>query len=261
MGTKIYLIDGGQFQQDQSIVTFARGAGQRVWSQVYAVYVDHPEAKIMIETGMDTNVWPSRLVERFAPKQSEEQKVENALRRLGVNPDEIDIIINTHLHADHCRSNHIFKNATWLVNREELREALAPEPFEGTYIRACFDAGVKTQMIFDDYSVVKGVDILSTPGHTVGHNSIAVETENSGVFLFTGDASMTKENFWGSERTSPYGWPCGPCINQKQYMRSLERMREFLKSTKARTLKTCTPMYSHDPDEFSKWRHSPNAYE
>jgi 4-pyridoxolactonase len=261
MGTKVYLLDGGQFQQDQSIVTFAIGAGQKVWSQVYSAYVDHPEAKIIIETGMDPGLWSPTLKQILVPNQSPEQRLDNALKKLGVKPEEIDIVINTHLHADHCSFNRLFRNATWIVHSEELREALVPEVFEITYFRPCFDVGLETKLVYGDYSVVKGVGILDTRGHTAGHISISVETENSGVFLFTGDASMTKENFFGSERTSPKGWPCAPCVDQRAFMRSLEKMRDYVQSTKARTMKTCSPIYSHDAEEFGKWKHAPHAYE
>jgi 4-pyridoxolactonase len=259
--TKVYFIDGGQFQQDQSIVTFAIGAGQKVWSQVYSVYVDHPEAKIIIETGMDPNLWSPMLKQILAPKQEEAQRLDNALKPLGVKPEDIDIVINTHLHADHCSFNRLFTKATWIVHRNELKEALVPEPFEITYFRPCFDVGLKTELIEKDHSVVKGVEILDTFGHTAGHVSVAIETEKSGSFLITGDASMTAENFWGSDRTSPLGWPCAPCLDQRAFMRSLEKMRNYVKETKSRTMNTCSPIYGHDAAEFGKLKHAPNYYE
>ncbi len=261
MGNKVYFLDGGQFQQDQSIVTFAIGAGQKVWSQVYSLYVENPEAKIIIETGMDPDLWSPMLKQILVPKQTPEQRLDNALKKIGVKPEEIDIVINTHLHADHCSFNGLFKNATWIVHREELKEALVPEVFEITYYRPCFDVGLETKLIQGDYNVLKGVQILATVGHTAGHISISVETDGSGVFLVTGDASMSKENFWGSERTSPKGWPCAPCLDQKAYMRSLERLREYVQSTKARTMKTCMPIYSHDAEEFGKLKAAPHFYE
>jgi len=259
--TKVYLIDGGMFQQDQSIVTFAIDAGKKVWSQVYSVYIEHPEAKIIVETGMDPEIWPQSLKNILIPKQTPEQRLDNALKKIGVKAEDVDIVINTHLHADHCSFNRLFKNATWIVHRNELRQALVPEPFEITYYRPCFDVGLKTQLIEKDYTVVNGVEIIETYGHTAGHISIAVETEKSGVLLFTGDAAMTKENLWGSERTSPYGWPCSPCLDMRAYMRSLEKLREFIISTKAKKLKTCHPVYSHDAEEFKKWKTAPFAYE
>ena len=261
MGNRVYLIDGGQLQQDQSMVTFAIGAGQKIWAQVYSVYIENPEAKIIIETGMDPDSWSPKLKQILIPKQTPDQRLDNALKKIGVKPEDIDILINTHLHAEHCGFNRLFKNATWIVHREELKEALVPEVFETTYFRPCFDVGLATKLIGRDYEVAKGVSILETPGHTDGHISIAVETDKSGVFLFTGDAAMSRENFWGSERTSPVGWPCATSMNQRASMRSLERIRDYVESTRAKLMKNCEPIYSHDSEEFGKWKHAPQAYE
>ena len=261
MGNKIYLIDGGQLQQDQSMVTFGIGAGQKIWAQVYSVYVENPEAKIIIETGMDPDSWSPILKRILIPKQTPYQKLDNALGQIGVKPEDIDIVINTHLHVEHCGLNRLFKNATWIVHREELKEALVPEVFETTYFRPSFDVGLASKLIEGDYEVAKGVSVLETKGHTDGHISVSVETDGSGVFLFTGDAAMSRENFWGSERTSPVGWPCATSMNQRMYMRSLERIRDYVQSTKAKVMKNCEPIYSHDSEEFGKWKHAPHSYE
>ena len=261
MGNKVYLIDGGQLQQDQSMVTFAIGAGQKIWAQVYSVYVETPDAKIVIETGMDPDSWSPQLRHFLVPRQTSEQRLETALNHIGVSPEDVDVVVNTHLHVEHCGFNRLFRNAVWVVHREELQAALVPEVFESTYFRPAFDVGLASKLIERDYELAKGVSVLTTPGHTAGHLSVSVETDSSGVLLFTGDAAMSKENFWGSERTSPAGWPCATSLNKKTEMRSLERLREYVESTKARTMATCNPMYSHDADEFAKWRHAPQAYE
>jgi 4-pyridoxolactonase len=254
-------LDGGTFTQDQSIVTFAIGAGQPFTAQVASAYVETPDAKIIIETGMDPELWSPLLRQILVPHQRPEQRLDNALKQIGARPEDVDIVINTHLHADHCSFNRLFKQATWLVQRRELEEALVPEVFEITYYRPCFDVGLEAKLLDGDYEVAKGVRILDTRGHTAGHQAVAIETENSGVFLVTGDAAMSKENLLGSERTSPKGWPCAPVLNAKEYMRSLERLQEFVESTRARLLQTCNAIYGHDQAEFERFRAAPYFYE
>ena len=94
------------------------------------MYIDHPEAKIIVETGMNPDIWSPLLKNVLIPVQEPEERLDMALKKINVKPDEIDIVINTHLHADHCSFNGLFKNATWIVNRQELREAMVPEAFE-----------------------------------------------------------------------------------------------------------------------------------
>ena len=259
--TKVYFLDGGTFTQDQSIVTFAIGAGKPNTSQVSSVLIDHPEGKIIVETGMDSSMWPDLVKQILVPHQTEEQRLDNALRRIGVSPEEIDVVINTHLHADHCSFNRIFKNATWMIQRRELMEALVPEVHELTYVKGCFDVGLSTKLLDGDYEVAKGVHILDTNGHTAGHQSVAIETEKSGVFLVTGDASMSKDNFPGESKISPQGWPCSPILDAKKHMRSLERLKEYVDTTRARMHSTCTLVYGHDHEEFLKLKQAPKYYE
>ena len=100
------------------------GRGQKHVSQVYTAFVDHPEAKILIDTGMDLSLLPEQRVRAWMPQQSQDQRIDNALRALGVMPEDIDIIVNTHLHIDHCSYNRLFKKATWLIQKEEYIEAI-----------------------------------------------------------------------------------------------------------------------------------------
>ncbi|MGI0079393.1 MAG: MBL fold metallo-hydrolase [Nitrososphaerales archaeon] len=74
-------------------------------SEVSSVFIDHPEAKMIVETGMDSTVWPDLVKNILVPHQTQEQRLDNALKRIGVGPEEIDIVINTHLLADHCSFN------------------------------------------------------------------------------------------------------------------------------------------------------------
>ena len=79
MGNKPYPIDGGHLQQDQSTVTFAIGAGQKILAQFHSAHVETPEARILIEAGMDPD---SR-----SPKQIIDAPNERAVRsRLGDDP-------------------------------------------------------------------------------------------------------------------------------------------------------------------------------
>lgn len=262
MPTKLYLLDGGNFTTDRSICTYNIGRGQKHVSQVYTAYIEHPEVKIVVDTGMDISVLPEERVKAWSPQQLDSQRIDNALRALGVKPEDIDIVINTHLHADHCSFNKLFTNATWLIQRDEFLQALTPEPFEPTYIRSTIQGtGPKPEFLNGDYNVVNGVQIISTPGHTEGHQSVTVETEKSGVFFITGDMCMVRENFEGSERTSREGWPPGAHNDLRQGMRSLRKLKKIMAETKAKKLKTCMPLYSHDSEEFAKWKHSPEHYE
>ena len=64
------------------------------------------------------------------PEQSDEQTIVNQLAKIGVRPEEIDIVVNSHLHFDHCSGNKYFPGARFIMSKSELRHAFVPDPWE-----------------------------------------------------------------------------------------------------------------------------------
>jgi glyoxylase-like metal-dependent hydrolase (beta-lactamase superfamily II) len=111
------------------------------------------------------------------------------LSRLGVSPGDVDIVINTHLHADHCGGNTCredsetkptFPKATYLVQRIEWAEASHVDArTRGTYHPENFDSVMrqgKMQVLHGDYEVTDEVLCVVTPGHTRGHQSVMLRS-------------------------------------------------------------------------------------
>jgi glyoxylase-like metal-dependent hydrolase (beta-lactamase superfamily II) len=119
------------------------------------------------------------------------------LRQEDIQPDEIDIVINTHLHSDHCGGNTIIKdghlhpafpNATYFVQRLEWAEAANPNPrTQGTYFEENFAPLVESgqmRLLHGDTQITKNIRCVVTPGHTRGHQSIVLESDEwAGIFL------------------------------------------------------------------------------
>ena len=119
------------------------------------------------------------------------------LARLGLTPGEIDLVLCTHLHADHCGGNTrledgqvvpTFPNATYLVQRIEWADASHPDPrTRGTYFAANFAPLVKEgrmRLLHGDLQVTRHVRCVVTPGHTRGHQSVILESDDwSGMFV------------------------------------------------------------------------------
>jgi glyoxylase-like metal-dependent hydrolase (beta-lactamase superfamily II) len=111
------------------------------------------------------------------------------LARLGVSPEDVDIVINTHLHADHCGGNTCwsgeaalptFPNATYLVQRIEWAEASHVDGrTRGTYHSNNFDPVMRKgrlRLLYGDYQVTDQVLCVVTPGHTRGHQSVMLSS-------------------------------------------------------------------------------------
>ena len=97
-----------------------------------------------------------------------------ALSRIGLDPREVDIVVNTHLHHDHCSNNDLFPNAVLMVHAEER-------------------PGSGYRKVDGNTEICPGVRLVHTPGHTPGSMSVFVE---AGLrYAIAGDALPTNENY------------------------------------------------------------------
>ncbi|MCH7587814.1 MAG: MBL fold metallo-hydrolase [Chloroflexi bacterium] len=114
-----------------------------------------------------------------------------------IQPQDIDIVVNTHLHADHCGGNTIqsgdtikatFPNATYMVQRMEWAQASHPNSrTRGTYFEKNFAtlvASGQMKLLHGDTEVTKEVKCVMTPGHTRGHQSLVLQSRDwKAIFL------------------------------------------------------------------------------
>jgi N-acyl homoserine lactone hydrolase len=113
--------------------------------------------------------------------------MKDALAEHGLAPSDIDLVINTHLHFDHCGQNAVFAHAPFVLQRAELERARV----ESKELTDWFDfAGARFELLDGGAKVAEGVRVLPTPGHTRGHQSVLVETRD-GSNVLIGDAAYT----------------------------------------------------------------------
>jgi N-acyl homoserine lactone hydrolase len=135
---KVHLLKAGSILRD--------GSGKILDARSSVTLVIQEGKKIVVDTGLF----------------SEEEIILDALARLGLRPEDIDAVANTHFHPDHCGNNHIFVESEILDLKEG--ETIAP-----------------------------GLWIMETPGHS--RDSISVVVEASKIVIVAGDALPTFDNF------------------------------------------------------------------
>ncbi|MEU3075391.1 MBL fold metallo-hydrolase [Streptomyces laurentii] len=91
-------------------------------------------------------------------------------RALPVEPGDVDVIVNSHLHFDHIGGNQLFPGTPVLVQRTELATARAGDHTIDTLL-----PGVSYQEIDGEYALAPGVRVVPTPGHTEGHQSLVLD--------------------------------------------------------------------------------------
>jgi N-acyl homoserine lactone hydrolase len=112
------------------------------------------------------------------------RSVADALGDIDMSPADITLVVNTHLHFDHCGQNAVFTHAPVYVQRAELARSAAEEPelYEWFgFMNARFE------LLDGDAEIFPGLSVLSTPGHTAGHQCVLV----NGTDVLIGDAAYT----------------------------------------------------------------------
>jgi glyoxylase-like metal-dependent hydrolase (beta-lactamase superfamily II) len=182
-----YRLDGGAFFGVVPKVMWEKkvkpDAENYVPVGLNSVVVRTGQQTILIETGIG-NKLPERLVKIFG----QPAKLLDNLAAAGVSPEDVDIVINTHLHFDHCGQNAVFKHAPSYVQRTELSRMQR----EAHELYDWFDfMNARFELLDGDAEVLPGLEVITTPGHTVGHQSVLVRGDDGAVDLLIGDAAYT----------------------------------------------------------------------
>jgi N-acyl homoserine lactone hydrolase len=149
---------------------------------VYVHVIDHPEGRVLVDTGMtelhplladmDPRLWPLS-----------EQDVDLAA---------IDMVVNTHLHGDHCGGNHLFAGKPIYVQQRELDDARSQDDYS---IREWVEPpGVRYVPVDGEYELLPGLRLVPAPGHTRGTQIVVVETGGHPVVI-GGDVAVWHGEF------------------------------------------------------------------
>src|SRR5436305_5922030 len=132
---------------------------------VYVHVIDHPDARVLVDTGL-TQLHPAvaDMDPRLIPLSSQ----------AGFDVAGIDLVINTHLHFDHCGGNHLFAGRPIYVQRQELDDARNEDDYT---IREWVDApGVQYVPVDGELELLPGLRLIPAPGHSSGMQVVVVET-------------------------------------------------------------------------------------
>ena len=184
---------------------------------VHGFVVKHPTAgAIMVDTGIGDP--PAGLIRHW---DIVNEQMVAALAEHDLSPADVRIVINTHLHWDHCGQNAVFSHAPFYVQRPELERARREETLTSQW----FDfTGARFELVDGEAEVAPGVRVIPTPGHTVGHHSVVVESE-AGEQVFIGDAAYSKDIFEGFE-TLEVDKVIGQADDASAWRESLRRVRD-----------------------------------
>jgi N-acyl homoserine lactone hydrolase len=174
------------------------------------------------------------------------------LTEIGVAPTDISRLAISHFHGDHCGNANLFTAATLYIQEPEYEAAFGPEPAKFNFSPNLYDKlranpVVKLngdQDVFGDGSVV----ILSTPGHTPGHQSLLVRLPKTGPVVLSGDMVHFEEN-WINRRVPARNY------NREQSLESMDKVAAILSKDGA------TLWINHDKTQSARIPRPPDFVE
>lgn len=170
----------------------------------------------------------------------------DALKARGLAPSDIHLVVNTHLHFDHCGGNTVregdalkpaFPNARYVVQKAEWEDATSPhERNRASYLPENFEAleeAGRLELVSGEFELEPGLKVLRSGGHTRGHQCAAIESEGQGA-IFLGDLIPTRSHV-------PLPWIMGYDLFPLDTLESKRRLLGLAKERRWLLL------FQHDP--------------
>jgi N-acyl homoserine lactone hydrolase len=168
---------------------------------VWSALLRTPEGLIVFDTGLHP-VHVERPDATFGPSPTmvvtmeSDDAIVSRLAAIGVKPADVAVVVNSHLHFDHAGNNRAFPTATFIVQGEHLVYARGRPNFPGIYWD---DPALRYMLASGRVQVAAGVEVVPTPGHAPGHQSLVVDLAETGRVVLCGDAAFTRANLERSE--------------------------------------------------------------
>jgi len=211
----------------------------------------HPKGTLMWDVGLipDSAFKGDKPVTQSDGAESSPRPLLPQLAALGYRPENITYIAFSHYHFDHTANANAFAGSTWLVHAAERDAMFAASPeHQAAYNRLRHSKTVilpnTDYDVFGDGTVI----IKSTPGHTPGHQVLALKLPKTGPVLIAGDLWH-----YAAERTAPRP-PQGEA-NEEQTLASRAAMEAYLKQSGAQL------WIEHDPVTFHRLKKAPDFIE
>lgn len=225
---KMHMLSGGRLRMKKSVYFPDADRAEMIELPVSCVLMRHSQGNVLFDTGCHPSVsenpevrWGT-VAKFMTPIMPPGDNVLTGLKTVGLVPDDIDVVICSHLHTDHCGCNEFFRKSTIVVHARELQAAKTSEAENSGYFAADWDHPIPVKIIdgqhdlFGDGKIV----LVPLPGHTPGIIGALVKLDRSGEFLLASDAVSIRANL--DRDIVPKNTK-----NAEQFLKSFEEIRRI----------------------------------
>lgn len=177
---EIYPLPLHRMKTSGGILTYLMNYDKVIDVTGYSWYIKGPKKNIIVDTSC-----PMEEFRKHRPDCEAITSFEDALARVGLTPEKVDMVILTQLHYDHCGYLYKCVNAEAVVQKAEVKYGFSPHPVSAMSYNSALFAKAKLHMVEGDTTIDEGIELLFTPGHTPGCQSVAVQTAK-GTAIITG---------------------------------------------------------------------------
>lgn len=212
--------------------------------------IQHPKGLLLWDLGLGDHLVGKAPAVNGVFKSTVSVSLVEQLAKLGLAPKDIQYIAFSHTHGDHTGNANLFKQSTWLWQDKELAHILAKPTPGGVWPESVSGRTKAKQTVYHGDHDVFGdgkVKILSTPGHTPGHQCLLVRLSGTPVIL-SGDLYHLKEN--RKQKRVPV-----PNVSRADTLASMDRVEKIAKHLDARVI------IQHDAEEFASLPQLPGFME
>lgn len=237
----LFLLPVGRIDIDRSALDTRLQPGSKLNIPIWTYLIETTEGPILVDTGMPASCARDPLGifkavgiedDSILPIMSEDDVVDRVLKKVGYAPSDLACLINTHLHFDHAGENRLFPKTEVVLQKAEYDAAMQSDD----YFDFCKIPDLPYKLVEGDVELLPGLTLLSTPGHSPGHQSLLVRTEKSGSILLAVDASYTRANY---EELVPFA-----AYDYNEAAQSIARLKAIAKDENAFVF------FGHDPEQL-----------
>lgn len=212
---EVHLLHDGYLELDMGMLVYMKTPyyGIKYQAALKPLLIVTDDENMIVDTGIAALPPALSKYVRF----TKDTDIVQSLSSYGLSTDDISVVLNTHMHMDHCGNNRLFRQARYFVQKTELDYSANPDRFmRGGYVKE-FYQDLSFETVDGDSEITNGVRLLSTPGHTPGHQSVIV-TAGDRKIVYTGDAAPLLENIEKRDIT-------GIIYDPKKELESIDRLR------------------------------------
>jgi glyoxylase-like metal-dependent hydrolase (beta-lactamase superfamily II) len=192
----MHLLSGGRLRMRKSVYFPDADRSETIDIPVSCALVRHRQGNVLFDTGCHPSVpddpearWGD-LAKLMVPIMPSGENAVTGLAGIGLQCDDIDVVICSHLHPDHCGCNTLFKRASFIIHKKEIEAARGPNAAKAGYLPGEWEQSAPTEELeaerdlFGDGRIV----LIPLPGHTPGTTGALVALDRSGKFLLASDS-------------------------------------------------------------------------